>query len=77
MAVYTSYAEVPWFRYVSLILLIALQGCTTLSDSKTIVVAPDQGQRTVYVESLASSSCWDFFGILNCDLKIDLHQVHK
>ena len=59
------------------ILLLLLQACTTLTDSKTIVLTPERGQTTVVVESVAKSKCTDFFGLINCEILIDLHQAHR
>lgn len=63
--------------YLIVLPILLLQGCSTIKDSKTILVTPEKGQSKVVIESVTTARCKNIIGIITCDISIDLHQARQ
>jgi hypothetical protein len=52
-----------------------LQGCLTVTDSKSLIIKPEPGETAIAVTSKATVRCQDFFFVISCQLELDLKQV--
>lgn len=59
-----------WVYLGFLLLLSVLAGCTTVRESRSLVVPPHQGP--VVVTTTATSRCSSIFMIITCDLVLHM-----
>ena len=62
-------------RLLVLSAILLLQGCVTVTDSKSLVIKPQPGETNIVVTSKARAECRDFFFILTCQLYLDITQA--
>lgn len=54
---------------------LLLQGCLSISGTKTLAVPVDPNQKTILVTSNATVQCRDYFFFFRCNLAVDVQQV--
>ena len=52
-----------------------LQACTTITASKSLVVAPEPGETKIVVTSNATTHCQDYIIFFRCTLKVELERA--
>lgn len=62
-------------KFIVLLLATILVGCTTVSTTKTIAIAPQPGEQQVVVDANAHARCKEILIFMSCKLDLDLQQV--
>jgi PBP1b-binding outer membrane lipoprotein LpoB len=55
--------------------LLFLQGCMTITATKSLSIKPQPDEKIVLVQADAVTQCTDYFFFFRCTLNVDVKQV--